>query len=169
MAVSGQGAAGHLGTLEFMRLAGVNLQNIPYKGTAPALADVLAGNVQIMIDAATVLLPQTKGGRVRGLAITSSARSPINPDIPTAAEAGMPGLNLNSWYGVWGPKGLPAAVTARLATAIAEGVRQPEFQARIDAAGILPGYQDPQAFVEFMRGDLQRAVSLLRAANFQPE
>jgi len=169
MAVSGMGAAGHLGTLEFMRLAGVNLQTIPYKGTAPALADVMGGSVQLMVDAATVLLPQTKGGRVRGLAITGSSRSPLNPDIPTSAEAGMPALNIASWYGVWAPKGLPPAVASRLATAIAEGVRQPEFQARIDAVGILQGYQDPAAFVEFMKSDLTRAVNLLRAANFQPE
>ncbi|MBL8380015.1 MAG: tripartite tricarboxylate transporter substrate binding protein [Burkholderiales bacterium] len=169
MAISGMGAAGHLGSLEFMRLVGVNLQAIPYKGTAPALADVMGGQVQLMIDAATALLPQTKGGRVRGLAITSATRSPVNPDIPTTVEAGMPGLNLTSWYGVWGPKGLPAAVNNRLVTAIAEGVRQPEFQTRIDAAGILPGYLDPAAFVEFMRGDLTRAVGLLKAANFQPE
>ena len=169
MAISGMGSAGHLGTLEFMRIVGVNLQGVPYKGTSPALADVMGGNVQLMIDAATALLPQTKGGRVRGMAITSSSRSKANPDIPTTAEAGMPELTIASWYGVWGPKGLPAAVTNRLATAIAEGVKQPEFAARIDAAGIVPGYLDPTAFVEFMRADLTRGVGLLKAANFQPE
>ena len=169
MAISGMGSAGHLGTLEFMRIAGVNLQGIPYKGTAPALADVMGGNVQLMIDSATVLLPQTKGGRVRGMAITGTSRSKVNPDVPTTAEAGMPELSIASWYGVWGPKGLPPAVTSRLATAIAEGVKQPEFTARIDAAGIVPGYLDPTAFVEFMRADLVKGVSLLKAANFQPE
>jgi tripartite-type tricarboxylate transporter receptor subunit TctC len=169
MAISGMGAAGHLGSLEFMRLAGVNLQSIPYKGTAPALADVMSGNVQILIDAATVLMPQTKGGRVRGLAITGSNRSKVNPDVPTTAEAGMPDLTIASWYGVWGPKGLPPAVAARLAAAIAEGVRQPEFAARIEAAGIVPGYLDPAAFAEFIRADVTRGVGLLKSANFQPE
>ncbi len=169
MALSGLGSAGHLGTLEFMRLAGVNLQAIPYKGTAPGLADVMGGSVQLMIDSATALIQQTKGGRVRGLAITGNARSKVNPDIPTTAEAGMPELSIASWYGVWGPMGLPPAVTSRLVTAIAEGVRQPEFAARIDAAGIVPGYLDPAAFVEFMRMDLTRSVNLLKAANFQPE
>lgn len=169
MALSGLGAAGHLGTLEFMRIAGVKLQAVPYKGTAPALADVMGGNVQLMIDSATALLPQTKGGRVRGLAITSSTRSKVNPDIPTTAEAGMPELTIASWYGVWGPKGLPPAISTRLAGAIAEGVKQPEFAARIDAAGIVPGYLDPAAFVEFMRADLAKGISLLKAANFQPE
>jgi tripartite-type tricarboxylate transporter receptor subunit TctC len=169
MAISGMGAAGHLGSLEFMRLAGANLQAIPYKGTAPALADVMGGNVQLMIDSATALLPQTKGGRVRGLAITSATRSKVNPDIPTTAEAGMPELTIASWYGVWGPKGLPPAIATRLASAIAEGVKQPEFAARIDAAGIVPGYLDPVAFVDFMRADLAKGISLLKAANFQPE
>ena len=169
MAISSLGSAGHLGSLEFMRLAGVTLQTIPYKGTAPALADVMGGQVQLMIDAATVLAPQTKGGRVRGLAITGESRSLVNPDIPTTTEAGMPGLSIASWYGVWGPKGMPAAVTNRLVTAIAEGVRQPEFKARIDAAGITPGYLDPAGFIEFMKMDLTRSVNLLRAVNFQPE
>ena len=169
MALSGLGAAGHLGTLEFMRIAGVNLQTIPYKGTAPALADVMGGSVQLMIDSATVLLPQAKGGRVRGMAITSATRNKNNPDIPTTAEAGMPELNISSWYGVWGPKGLPPTIANRLATAVAEGVRQPEFATRIDAAGIVPGYLDPVAFVEFMRADLVKSVNLLKAANFQPE
>ena len=81
----------------------------------------------------------------------------------------MPGLSIASWYGVWGPKGLPPAVASRLASAIAEGVKQPEFQTRIDAAGILPSYLDPAAFVEFMKMDLTRSVNLLKAANFQPE
>ena len=169
MAISGLGAAGHLGSLEFMRIVGVNLQAIPYKGTAPALADVMGGTVQLMVDAATVLLPQTKGGRVRGLAITSATRSKVNPDIPTTAEAGMPELTMASWYGVWAPKGLPPAVASRLAGAVAEGVRQPEFAARIDAVGIVPGYLDPTAFVEFMRADLTKGIGLLKAANFQPE
>jgi len=169
VAISGMGAAGHLGTLEFMRLAGVNLQSVPYKGTAPALADVMSGNVQILIDAATVLMPQTKGGRVRGIAIMSATRSNVNLDVPTTAEAGMPDLAMASWYGVWAPKGLPAAVASRIATAIAEGVKQPEFAARIESAGILPGYQDPAAFAEFIRADQARAVALLRSVNFQPE
>ncbi len=169
MAISGLGAAGHLGSLEFMRLAGANLQAIPCKGTNPALADVMGGSVQLMIDAATALLPQTKGGRVRGMAITSATRNKAYPEIPTTVEAGMPELTMASWHGVWGPKGLPAPVASRLTTAIAEGVRQPEFAARIEAAGIVPGYLDPTAFVEFMRGDLVKSVQLLKAANFQPE
>ena len=169
MALSGLGSAGHLGSLEFMRITGVKLQAVPYKGTAPALADVMGGSVQLMIDSATALLPQTKGGRVRGLAITSSTRSKVNPDIPTTAEAGMAELTIASWYGVWGPKGLPPAVATRLANAIAEGVKQPEFAARIDAAGIVPGYLDPSAFGDFMRADLAKGISLLKAANFQPE
>ena len=169
MAVSGMGSAGHLGTLEFQRLTNLNLQMIPYKGTAPAVADVMGGSVQFMIDAMTALVPQAKAGRVRGLAVTSAQRSKIAPDIPTTAEAGLPELNISSWYGVWGPKGLPPAVAARLATALAEVSKQPEFQARIDQAGIVAGYMDPAAFVAFMRADLVKSVALLKSANFQPE
>jgi tripartite-type tricarboxylate transporter receptor subunit TctC len=169
MAISGLGSAGHLGSLEFQRIAGLKLAMIPYKGTAPGLADVMSGNVQFMIDAMTALLPQTKGGRVRGLAVTSATRSKIAPDIPTTAEAGMPELNISSWYGVWGPKNLPEPIANRIAVAISELVNTPEFNARIDAAGIVPGYLGPKAFVDFMRADLTKAVALLKAANFQPE
>jgi len=169
MGLSGLGAAGHLATLEFMRLTELKIQAVPYKGTAPALADVMGGSTQLMIDAATALIPPATSGRVRGLAITSAARSKNAPDIPTTAEAGLPGLTLHSWYGVWGPKGLPQPVVDRLVAALADATRHPEFNARIDKAGILPGYLGPQEFGAFMRKDIDQAVSLLKAANFQPE
>jgi tripartite-type tricarboxylate transporter receptor subunit TctC len=169
MAISSQGSAGHLATLEFQRLANLKLQIIPYKGTAPAVTDIMGGSVQLMLDSAPAMLPQTKGGKLKGIAITGAARSPINADIPTMAEAGLPALNINTWYGVWAPKGLPPAVQTRLVNALAEAARSPEFKARLDAGGLSEGYLDPAAFMTFMKADQTRAVDLLRAANFQPE
>lgn len=169
IAIPSLGAAGHLGTLEFRRVTKLDLQVIPYKGTAPGLADVMGGSVQMMIDAMTALLPQAKAGRVKGLAVTSPTRTKLAPDIPTTAEAGMPELDINSWYGVWGPKGLPPAITSRLVAAVAEAVKHPEFLQRIEAAGILPGYLEPAEFVTFMRADVDKAVGLLKGANFTPE
>lgn len=169
MAIPSLGAAGHLGALEFLRLAGLNLQVVAYKGTAPALADTMGGSTQFMVDAMTALLPQAKAGRVRGLAVTSPTRTKLAPDIPTTAEAGMPGLTINSWYGVWGPKGLPEPVMARLVAAVADVAKSPEYNARIEQLGIIPGYLDPAAFVKFMREDIDKAVGLLKSANFSPE
>lgn len=169
MAIPSLGAAGHLGALEFLRLAGLNLQVVAYKGTAPALSDTMGGSTQFMVDAMTALLPQAKAGRVRGLAVTSPTRSKLAPDIPTTAEAGMPGLTINSWYGVWGPKGLPKPVVDRLVAAVADVAKSPEYNTRIEQLGIIPGYLDPAAFVSFMREDIDKAVGLLKSANFSPE
>lgn len=169
MAIPSLGAAGHLGALEFLRLAGLNIQVVAYKGTAPALNDTMGGSTQFMVDAMTALVPQAKAGRVRGLAVTSPTRSKLAPDIPTTAEAGMPGLTINSWYGVWGPKGLPADVNSRLVSAVAEAVKSPEYNARIEQFGVIPGYLDPAGFVKFMREDIDKAVGLLKSANFTPE
>ncbi len=169
MAIPSLGAAGHLGALEFLRLAGLNIQVVAYKGTAPALADTMGGSTQFMVDAMTALLPQAKAGRVRGLAVTSPTRTKLAPDIPTTAEAGMPGLTINSWYGVWGPKGLPEPVMSRLVAAVADVAKSPEYNQRIEQLGIIPGYLDPAGFVKFMREDIDKAVGLLKSANFTPE
>ena len=169
-AVSGMGSAGHLATLEFLRLAKLDLVTIPYKGTAPAMQDVMGGSAQLFIDPLTVLLPQTRGGKLRALAVTSPTRVRQAPDIPSVVEAGMPGLaNMVSWWGVWGPKGLPAPIAQRISAALTDAAKAPELVQRAENLGIVPSYMPPAQFVEFMRGDLTRSVALLKGANFQPD
>ncbi|MGE0719358.1 MAG: Bug family tripartite tricarboxylate transporter substrate binding protein [Alphaproteobacteria bacterium] len=167
--LSSLGSAGHLATLEFIRLAGSPIETITYRGAAPALADLVAGNIQLMIDPLTALLPQAQAGRAKALAVTSRARSALAPDIPTTAEAGMPDLVMGSWYGVWGPRGLPDAVVTRIGAAMAEAAADPAFAAKLATYGIIPTYMAQAEFRDFIRADLDRAVGLLRSVNFQPE
>ncbi|BBK30462.1 tripartite-type tricarboxylate transporter receptor subunit TctC [Stella humosa] len=167
--LSSLGSAGHLATLEFIRLAGTRIETIAYRGASPALTDLVAGNVQLMIDPITTLLPQAQAGRAKAVAVTAAARSPLAPDVPTTAEAGMPGLVLASWYGVWGPKGLPPAVVARVSAAMADAAKDPAFIAKLATYGIQPTYMGPAEFPGFMQADIDRSIALLRAAGFQPE
>ncbi|MGG5817756.1 Bug family tripartite tricarboxylate transporter substrate binding protein [Falsiroseomonas sp. HW251] len=168
-AVSSLGAAGHLATIEFTRQAGVDITHVPYRGTAPALTDVVAGNVQLMFDPILATLPQVRERRVRGLAITAPNRSQAAPDIPTAAEAGMPGLDIQSWWALWGPRGLPPEVTGRIGEVLRAGMFEPDVQARVATLGIEPLAEPGPDFAAFIRRDFDRSEQLLRLANFQPE
>jgi len=167
--VSSLGAAGHLATIAFNRLAGLDIPITPYRGSAQALADIAAGNIQLMLDPILASLPLARGGQVRALAITRTSRSPIAPEIPTAAEAGMPGLEFASWYGVWGPRGLPAEIVARLNAALNEGMAEPATVTRLTALGFEPVTETPAAFAEFIAADVARNAALLALAKFQPE
>ena len=106
------GSPGHIATIEFNRLSNVILTITPYRGTAAALTDVAGGHIQLLIDAVLVLLPMARGGQVKGLATTTSKRSALAPEVPTAAESGMPGLEVIAWYGMWGPAGMPDEICA---------------------------------------------------------
>jgi tripartite-type tricarboxylate transporter receptor subunit TctC len=168
-ATSSLGSAGHLATLEFLRLAGLSMPIAQYRGTAPALADVAAGNVQLMLDPILATLPLARGGQVKALAITSAARSPVAPEIPSAAEAGMPSLIFASWYGLWGPRGLPAPLVGRLNAELNAGMADPAVVRRLTELGFEPVAESPAAFAAFILEDLARNSALLRGAGFEPE
>ncbi|WP_137181621.1 tripartite tricarboxylate transporter substrate binding protein [Roseomonas sp. AR75] len=167
-AVSSLGAAGHLATIEFIRQVGRDLTAASYRGTAPALTDVVAGNVQLMFDPILATLPQVRSGRVKALAITAPQRSPAAPEIPTAAEAGMPGLDIQSWWALWGPRGVPEAITGRIAEVLKVGMFEPDVTARVATLGITPMAQSGADFAAFIARDFERSQQLLRLANFQP-
>jgi tripartite-type tricarboxylate transporter receptor subunit TctC len=168
-AVSSLGAAGHLATLEFLRLAKLDLTLVPYKGTAPAVNDIMAGTVQLFIDPIAATYPPVKGNKAKALAITSTRRAPTAPDVPTSAEAGMPDLVLGSWYGAWAPKGTPQAVVDRLAKALEQAANDTEFKARLEQLGLEPVFDGPEAFRKFIAADVEKSAALLKAANYQPE
>jgi tripartite-type tricarboxylate transporter receptor subunit TctC len=168
-AVSSLGAAGHLATIEFIRQVGVDLTQVPYRGTAPALTDVVAGNVAMMFDPILATLPQVRTGRVKGIAITAPARSQAAPEIPTAAEAGMPGLDIQSWWALWGPRGLPAEVVNRIGEVLRTGMFEPDVLARVGTLGITSKAEIGADFAAFIAQDFARSQELLRIANFQPE
>lgn len=168
-AVSSLGAAGHLATIEFVRQAGVDIVQVPYRGTAPAITDTVAGNTQLMFDPILATLPQVRAGRVKALAITAAARSAAAPEIPTAQEAGMPGLDIQSWWGLWGPRGIPAEIRTRIYEALRVGMTEPDVLARVATLGIEPLAESSADFTAFIERDFTRSQELLRIANFQPE
>lgn len=167
-AIPALGAPSHIATLAFNKLAGLNLTIAPYRGTAPGLTDVAAGHVQLMIDPVLALLPMARGGNVKALATTTAKRSRLTPDIPTAAESGMPGLEFASWYGFWGPKNLPKDVVQWLNTACNEAARELSNSGGLAKLGIEPVSETPEEFARFIEKDVARNTELLKAAKFEP-
>ena len=168
-ALSALGAANHLAVLEFNRLAGLDLQIIPYRGSAPALTDLLSGQVQLMIDPIIAALPLVQSGKLRALAVTSARRSSALPQLPTAAESGMPGLEISSWYGLWGPKDLPKEIVARVNGALSDAMREPAVIERLTTLGFEPVAGTAEEFARFIQADVARSSALLRAVNYQPQ
>ena len=168
-ATSSLGAAGHLGTIEFNRVTGANIEIVGYRGSAPALTDVAAGNAQLMFDPALATLPMVRSGQLRGLGIASPRRTPLAPDLPTMSEAGLPGFEFYSWYGVWGPRGMPAEIVARMNAAVVEGMREPAVIERLTNLGFEPVAETVPELERFIVADVARNAELLRIANFQPE
>ena len=169
VAVSSLGAAGHLATIEFIRQAGVELVQVPYRGTAPAITDVVAGNVALVFEPILATWPPARDGLARALAITSATRSDAAPNVPTAAEGGMPNLDIQSWWGLWGPRALPAEIVVRVGDALRTGMLEPDVFARVGTLGIVPMAEVGADFAAFIRSDVERAETLFRLANFQPE
>jgi tripartite-type tricarboxylate transporter receptor subunit TctC len=167
-AASSLGSMGYLATVAFNQNARLNLTITSYRGTAPALTDVAGGHVQLMIDPLLVLLPQARSGQVKGLATTTRQRSALAPDIPTAAESGMTGLEFASWYGLWGPKGLPDEVVTWLNTAVNEATVDLDKAGRLAKLGGEPVTGSPEDFANFIAADFKRSEALLKAADFKP-
>jgi tripartite-type tricarboxylate transporter receptor subunit TctC len=161
------GAANHLAVLEFNRLTGLDLQIIPYRGSAPALTDLLSGQVQLMIDPIITALPLVQSGKLRALAVTSVRRSSAIPDLPTAAESGLPGLEMSTWYGFWGPKDLPGGIVTRVNAVLSDAMREPAVVERLTTLGFEPVSSTADEFRRFIEVDVARNSALLRAINYQ--
>lgn len=166
---SSLGAAGHLATIEFNRLTGLDIPIASYRGTAPALQDLVAGNIQLMIDPILAMGPPVRQGTVRALAITAPQRSPAAPEVPSAPEAGLPGMAFFSWWAIWGPRGLPGEIVLRINDALRTAMQEPDTMQRLTALGIEPVAETPEAFAAFIERDVARNTALLKLANFQPE
>ena len=166
---SSAGAAGHLATLEFNRLAGVQVPIIPYRGSGAALTDLIGGQVQLMLDPVGVAMAHVRSGKLRAIAVTAGERSDAAPDVPTVAEAGMEQLKVFSWYGVWGPRNLPTDVIARLDQAFAAIGRDEEMISGVKALGVNPLLEGRQTFATFVAAEVKKNAALLSASGFQPE
>lgn len=163
------GAPGHLAEVAFNQFAGTSVPIVPYRGTAPSLNDVVGGHIPLMIEAILALLPAVRAGSVRAIAVTGAKRSKLAPDIPTMAEAGLPQLDFGAWWGMWGPPNMPADLARTINGWVNEAVAELSREGRLDALGIEPARETPQAFRQFLVADADRSAKLLKAANFQPE
>jgi tripartite-type tricarboxylate transporter receptor subunit TctC len=166
---AGAGGANHMLGVLFMQRTGVELTHVPYRGAAPALADLIAGNIQLVFDSFAGIIPAVRGGQVRALAVTSAARWPLAPELPTVQEQGVSNYDLPSFSGVMGPRGIPEPIVARMNAVINEGLRNPTLLERLAANGNIPYPTTPAEFTELMRA--QRTVwrELVRTTGLQPE
>lgn len=164
----GNGSAAHT-TMEFLKLqAGMSLLHIPYRGTAPSVNDLLAGQVQALFTGAPALLPHIQGGRIRALAVSSPRRLPLLPDVPTVAESGVPGTHgfeADQWYGLVAPAGTPADVVAKLNQEVNRSLAAADVRTRLAAEGAEPTPATPQAFGAMIAADTRRWERVIRAAS----
>jgi tripartite-type tricarboxylate transporter receptor subunit TctC len=163
------GSTGHFATLKFSQLAQAKLNTILYRGTAPALNDVAGGHTQLLADAIMSLLPMARAGNVKALAVTTAKRSAIAPEIPTAAESGLPGLEITAWYAMWGPKDMPADIVKRLNAESTKAIRELAQSGRLADIGAEPVYETQEQFARYQAAEVERNGELLKSVDFQPQ
>ena len=152
----GNGTSAHLAGELLKSLAHIDITHVPYKGSAPALTDLLGGRIQLMLTTVASVTSYIKSGQLRALAVTSAQRSPAFPDLPTLAEAGVPGYQAESWYGVFAPAGTPAEAIKRLNASIAEAVQTPVFQKEIETEGLMVNVGAPRQLADYVAAEEKR-------------
>lgn len=152
-ASSGSGTSIHLSGEMFQQMAGVEMQHVPYKGSAPALTDLLGGQTAIMFDNMPSVISHVRAGKLRPIAVTTPTRSPALPDVPTIAESGVPGYSATSWFGILAPAATPAPVIARLNASILKALADPEVKKKLAEQGAEPHGEKPEQFAEFIRSE----------------
>lgn len=166
---AGNGSANHLAGAYLALKAGVTLQHVPYRGAGPALNDLAAGTVQMMPATIPSSIGLVRDGLLRALAVTSTTRLPILPDVPTVAEAGLPGYEMSAWYGVMAPAKTPRPIIDRLRDAVAEALRRPELRERILAEGAEPSGNSPDEFGRFITAERTKWAAVVRDAKITVE
>lgn len=165
----GNGSSGHLAFELLKQRAQIQAAHIPYKGAAPAITDVLGGQLPILVMVADTLQPYANSGRLRILAVTGEQRSPLFPDVPTVAESGFPGFSAVSWTGLSGPAGLPKDIVERLHQEVVRAMQDPNVKARFAASGNSPGGMAPEQFKDFVASEVQQWTEVAKAAKIKPE
>jgi len=161
-ASSGAGTSIHLSGELFKVMAGVQMTHVPYKGSAPALADLIGGQVQLMFDNLPPSLPQIKAGKLRALAVTSAARAPALPDVPTVAEAGLPGFEASSWFGLLAPAGTPPAIVTKLNAEIAKWLTSPEAKEKLASVGANIAGGTPEDFARHIQAETAKWAKVVK-------
>ncbi len=168
-ASAGNGTSGHLALEVFRMAAGIDVTHVPYKGGGPALAEVVAGQVQALFSIALAATPQIKAGRLRALGVTSQKRSSVAPELPTIAEAGFPGFEVIGWFGWLAPAATPRPIVNRLNAELVRALKVPEVRDRLLAQSTEPVGNSPQEFAAFMRSEHEKWSRVIRAANIRVE
>ncbi len=164
---SGNGTTPHLAGELFNTMAGTKIRHIPYKGSAPMMNDLLGGQVQVAFD--NTVIPNIKAGKLRGLAVTGPTRLAAVPDIPTAAEAGLPGYEAVGWMGLYAPKGTPAPIVARLAADTARAMAAADVRDKLSGMGFQAATDTPAAFDAYLKSETTKWARAAKDANLQPE
>ncbi len=163
-ASSGSGTSIHLSGELFKAMAGVDMTHVPYKGSAPAIADLIGGQVQVMFDNLPSSLPQIKAGKLRAIAMTSAQRAPALPEVPTIAESGLPGFEASSWFGLVAPAGTPPAIIARINAEVNQWLQSPEAKEKLLAQGAAAAGGSPEQFAAYISAETEKWARVVKAS-----
>ena len=169
---AGAGSATHVAGVYFQNVTGTRFQFVPYRGTGPALQDLVAGQIDFIVDQASNSLQHVRDGKIRAYAVTASARLPSAPDIPTVAEAGLPSLDISVWYGLWAPKGTPKEIIAKLNAAAVQALSEPTVRQRFAELGLDIPPRDrltPEALAAYQKAEIEKWWPVIRGANIKTE
>jgi tripartite-type tricarboxylate transporter receptor subunit TctC len=171
-ATSGVGTGPHLTGIYFQNMTGTKFQFVPYRGGGPAMQDLIAGHVDLMFEQSSGLIPQVRAGKIRAYAVTAAARLASAPDIPTVDEAGLPGLYMAVWHGIWVPRNTPKDIVAKLNAAIVETLADPIIRQRLfDLGQEIPPLdrQTPEALGAYHRAEIAKWWPIIKAAGIKAE
>ncbi|SEB15835.1 tripartite tricarboxylate transporter substrate binding protein [Variovorax sp. YR216] len=168
-ASAGNGSHLHIVTEYMFGMANVKATHVPYKGTGPAVTDLVAGNVDMLVAGTEALMPHVKSGRLRALAVTTAQRLPAYPDIPSVAESGLRDYDVVAWHGLIAPKGVPPAVIAKINGALNTGLKAPELVAQLDPTGVSPAGGTPEQFGDLIKVEIPRYAKVAKDNNIKAE
>ena len=164
------GSMGHLGGVYFQNISGTRLQHVPYRGSAPAMQDLVAGQIDVMIDAPVMILPQLRAGTIKAFAVLAKSRLVQAPDIPTADEAGLPGFHVSNWFGLWAPRGTAKDIVGRLNAAAVSSLADPAARQKLADLGFeIPprDQQTPEALADFQKAEIEKWWPIIKAADIK--
>ena len=158
------GSAGHLAGELFKTMAGVDMTHVPYKGAAPAMTDLIGGQIQLMFDNLASSLAQVRAGKIKALAVTTAKRSALAPELPTIAESGLPGFDISTWFGIFVPAGTPRDVVERLHGEFTKALAMPDIREKMLVLGAEPVASRPEEFAAYIRAEADKYTRVIRAS-----